>query len=260
MPPPPEPMTSTSTVGVEFRPVGHGARHRRPYGESRDQLRSRAVEAVIGHVGALCGERGERRDPRADLMRGVARLVRHPRGRPVVDVGEMAAVNDFQESVIPLRVERRQLALAVREVVRRLHHRGLTRLALLCRHRLAEHDPAERGGRGGGERRNRRVMGQPTGADDEHPLVQGREVVSDGCAQCPRTTQRAKRCGDRVDEDRDDRVWRRRRRTGSAAAAPCRGRPPCSPRSRRRRRLRAPPPPSRWRCRSGTSSGPSCVP
>ena len=85
-------------------------------------------------------------------------------------------------------------------------------------------------------------------------------IVADRGAQRPRTPQRPKRCGDRVDEDRDDRDAPRRHRTGSAAAGRCRGRRPCSPRWRRRRPRPAPPPRSRWRCPPGTSSGPACVP
>ena len=49
-------------------------------------------------------------------------------------------------------------------------------------------------------------MRQPTGSDDQDPLVQRGQEAAHGGAQCPAAVQRPQRHGDRVDEDRYQRA------------------------------------------------------
>ena len=110
--------------------------------------------------------------------------------------------------MIPIGIEGLQRAVAVGEVLRRVHDRGLSRLPLLGCHRFAVHDPLQGGRWCGRQCRYGRIMRQPTGSHDEDPLVQRRQVVADRGAERPHTPQRSQRGGDRVDEDRDHRPRR----------------------------------------------------
>src|SRR3954447_26328523 len=107
MPPPPDPTTSTSTVWSKDSDI----QHRRSDREPRDQFGSRAVEPMLRRIRSVRGQGRECRYPRANFVRGVAGLLLDPRVRPCVDLGESVGVEQFQEGVVPVGVERLQRAL-----------------------------------------------------------------------------------------------------------------------------------------------------
>src|SRR5436309_1219566 len=137
MPPPPDPTTSTSTVWSKESDI----EHRRSDGEARDQFRRRAVEPMLCLVGSVGGQSRECRYPRADFVRGVAGLLLDPRVLPSVDLGEPVGVEQFQEGVVPVGVERLQRALPAGELARGLDHRDLPGLSLPGCHGIALPDP-----------------------------------------------------------------------------------------------------------------------
>src|SRR6476646_11836750 len=136
MPPPPDPITNTSTVWSNDSDI----QHRRPDGEACDQLWRRAVEPVLCLVAPVCGDRRECRYPGADFVCRVACLLLDPVVGPGVDISEPVRVEQLEEGVVPVGVERLQRALAACEDTGGLHHRRLAGLSLLGCHRLAVHD------------------------------------------------------------------------------------------------------------------------
>ncbi|MPM41869.1 hypothetical protein SDC9_88529 [bioreactor metagenome] len=139
-------------------------------------------------------------------MRGVPGVHGH-RGRLVrVEAGRVTGGAVGHEGAVPLRVEVADRGLAAGERRRALDHPALARLPGLGGGAAAVDQPLPDGGRGGVPLRHRRVVGEPAGGDQQHPLVQRRQVVTDRLAHPAHPPHRHERPGDAVDEDRHDRL------------------------------------------------------
>ena len=158
---------------------GHGVSTAVRIGEARDQFGRRPVKPLLRLIPTVRGHRRECSDPRSDFVRRVAGLLLDPTVRPGIDLGEPIGVEQLEKGVVPVGVEGLKRSLPVGELACGVHDRDLPRLSLLGCHRLAVHDPVQCGRWSRGQCRHRRIMGQPTGSDDENPLAQRRQVRSD---------------------------------------------------------------------------------
>ena len=193
---------------------GHVTRRARSAGGARecggdaepgDELRDGPVVAVGDVVRADGGQRGVGGDPVPDLLPGLpAELLDRVVGVRVDGV-QVVRGQLVEEGVVPVGVQRLEVALAGGEPLRGVQDVGPPLRGRLLGGVPAGDEPFDDVRRRGLQGRHRRFVGQPAGPDEQHPLVQAGQVPAEGLAEGADPVHRGERRGDGVDEERHRR-------------------------------------------------------
>lgn len=150
-------------------------------------------------------ERGVGGDPGAHLMGRVAGLLDEPVIGPRVDLFEFAGCQNLEKMLVPVGVQRLNGGGTGSEVSTCGDDALFAGLAFGVARIAAVDQPFAHLLRRAGELRNRWVVGEPSGSDEQDAFVQFVGCSSDSFAEQPNSADGAEGFGDGVDEDRHGR-------------------------------------------------------
>ena len=154
-----------------------------------------------------------------------------------IEVAQAALFKGVEKLLIPSRIERVQTVLVFNEIPSCLDDPLLARLSLISRQlATAAHQAISHARIDLGQFRHRRLMGQPSGSQEQHTLVQRLRPLANCFTEQTGTLEAGQRHGDRVDEHRNHRAALASRPATIPAVGRTRGRPACDKTQRRRHR------------------------